>query len=753
MAKSLTQSRKRRDKRKLDAMLNALPESLELSGDCEIQAATSEDNKLPTVDVVLYTGAKVNLGGFYHPVVVDIEGIDTTKKSRPILLDHDTSQIVGHTTKVLKEGQGKRQVVRVQGVLSAAGDGGPADEVIRLSKAGYPWQASIGASGVSRPQFVPSGETIRANGRLHEGPLFYFAKTRLREATITALGADDDTSASISAKSNGGEDYMPTFSDWLKAQDVDEDSLTPRLKAAYQAEYNEEFEIEASDSGDGERSVPKGQGQETRGERLDRDIAAGADDVVTRAAKDYAYIAEIEAICGDNKQILATALKDRLPVATVKVLVENAALKASRQDTAGSGGFDSFNVVVKAGRDDSNTLALDAALSLSCGVTPEALLNPYGSLNASQRHAVRSEFIRPVDEKTLDLAMTHYKNLGIRDALHILARNQGYTGVWGSGRDAIKAAFTSLALPNVFGPVVERKLIQHYQDQDRSWQQLVKVGSVRDFRRTTSGFKIYGTGYWERITGDGELPHGQLKEAGGYSNKAETYGQMNMLTRQDIINDDLGVLNGIAEMMTYYAMLMPEIETMRTIVNLQANNVVSAGNGNLLTGGGTAFDLEALEDLYETFKNHKDADAQLPKDAGKPQPKIKVTPKILLLPSELELKAEKLLSQEFLAVGGSESTDGLISNRNVMYGKFNRVYSPWLSDTAISANASATAYYLFADPNVIPAVEIVYLNGVQRPTIESIEPRPEVLGMGFRGYMDFGVESQDPLGVAKATGA
>ena len=89
-----------------------------------------------------------------------------------------------------------------------------------------------------------------------------------------------------------------------------------------------------------------------------------------------------------------------------------------------------------------------------------------------------------------------------------------------------------------------------------------------------------------------------------------------------------------------------------------------------------------------------------------------------------------------------------------MAGKFELIKSHHLGDAAVcGANASSTAYYLFADPRLVPAVEIVYLNGVQRPTIETVEPAPEVLGMGFRGWFDFGIEGQDGLGVAKATGA
>ncbi|EMI44155.1 hypothetical protein [Rhodopirellula sp. SWK7] len=52
----------------------------------------------------------------------------------------------------------------------------------------------------------------------------------------------------------------------------------------------------------------------------------------------------------------------------------------------------------------------------------------------------------------------------------------------------------------------------------------------------------------------------------------------------------------------------------------------------------------------------------------------------------------------------------------------------------------------------MPAFEIVFLNGRRTPVIERVEMPPNMLGMGFRSYIDFGVNSQDHRAAVKVTG-
>ena len=88
---------------------------------------------------------------------------------------------------------------------------------------------------------------------------------------------------------------------------------------------------------------------------------------------------------------------------------------------------------------------------------------------------------------------------------------------------------------------------------------------------------------------------------------------------------------------------------------------------------------------------------------------------------------------------------------NPHQGKFRAEVSRYLANTQYTG-ASAKAWYLLADPNDLPVIEVAFLNGQESPTIETAEADFNVLGVQMRGYHDFGVALQDPKGGCKAKG-
>ena len=127
--------------------------------------------------MVAYTGGAMRLGGWPYPVVVDLAGLRVTRKSRPILKDHDRGSIVGHTDDI----KISERSLEVAGVISGVGT--TAQEVIATSENGFPWQASLGASA-DKVVFIPEGKTAKANGRDHNGPLYIARKSTLGEVSF-----------------------------------------------------------------------------------------------------------------------------------------------------------------------------------------------------------------------------------------------------------------------------------------------------------------------------------------------------------------------------------------------------------------------------------------------------------------------------------------------------------------------------------------------------------------------------------------
>ena len=77
--------------------------------------------------------------------------------------------------------------------------------------------------------------------------------------------------------------------------------------------------------------------------------------------------------------------------------------------------------------------------------------------------------------------------------------------------------------------------------------------------------------------------------------------------------------------------------------------------------------------------------------------------------------------------------------------------SRYLSNSHYAGN-SAKAWYLLADPNDLPVIEVAFLNGQEAPTIETAEADFSVLGIQLRGYHDFGCALQDNRAGVKSKG-
>jgi hypothetical protein len=114
--------------------------------------------------------------------------------------------------------------------------------------------------------------------------------------------------------------------------------------------------------------------------------------------------------------------------------------------------------------------------------------------------------------------------------------------------------------------------------------------------------------------------------------------------------------------------------------------------------------------------------------------------KILLVPSSLKVAAETLMKS--LTVQVTTEKNKTEPTINPHAGKYEVVSTPYLSSAAFPGN-SATAWYLFADPLRLAALEVAFLGGQNRPTVERADADFNILGVQFRGYIDFGVKEQD----------
>jgi hypothetical protein len=263
--------------------------------------------------------------------------------------------------------------------------------------------------------------------------------------------------------------------------------------------------------------------------------------------------------------------------------------------------------------------------------------------------------------------------------------------------------------------------------------------TVSDFKQHTS-YNLIGDLEYEEVGAGGSIKHGTLSDE-SFTNQAKTYARMLAITRQDIINDDLGALTAVPTKLGRGAAL--KMNKIFWAEFLDNNSFFTSGRNNLETsnalsiGGLTTAELAFLEQ-----KSPDNADGE----AGSP---LGIMPSILLVPNGLNVTATQLMNTTNVDVTTTANTP--LPNSNPHAGKFRVVRSSYLSDATLGGAYSATTWYLLADPMDLPVIEVAALNGNTSPTIETADADFSTLGIQMRGYSDVGVNKQNYLAGVKST--
>jgi phage major head subunit gpT-like protein len=369
------------------------------------------------------------------------------------------------------------------------------------------------------------------------------------------------------------------------------------------------------------------------------------------------------------------------------------------------------------------------------------------------RAAGLNEIEKYYDEKTLEAAHRAYPR-GMRPTRLIehYARRGGYTGsVQDDLSSAIRAArkateiqaagswgpsTTGASIGSMLAAVANKFLRAAFDAVESSWRQIAAVRSAPDFKQITT-WSLTGDLTFKKLPPGGEIKHGQV-DATSYTNQVDTFARMLGLDRRDLINDDLSAFGQIARRLGRGG----AIALNRLFWGIFLNNsaVFTSGRNNLITGAGTTLQLSQLDVLNQKFLLQTDPDGNI----------LAVNAAILLVPPALAVTAQTLMSSTMVASGATTAPG--TPTTNPWAGKFRVVTSAYMQDSTLTGN-SATAWYLIADPNDLPLIEVAFLNGQQTPIVEESDSDFGMLGRAYRGYFDIGVAIQEYRAGAKSAGA
>jgi len=337
-----------------------------------------------------------------------------------------------------------------------------------------------------------------------------------------------------------------------------------------------------------------------------------------------------------------------------------------------------------------------------------------------------------------DQVTSEAKRLGCRSIMAIIEAGCRMNGINAVGpNELLKAGFSTVNLPGILSDSANKLLMDAYKLFPSVARLTSKTLSARDFK-TCTGYRLDDQSVMEELGDGGEIKHGSLSES-SFTFKLATFAKMYNLTRQAIVNDDVGSFAQVPNTLARGAGMALESAWATLLLSNPASFFVG-GHGNYLSSGSSVLSRTSLGAALTALRAQTDA-------SGLP---IMVQPKFLLVPPELEITARELMQSTTTAVTGT--TDARMPSGNAFFGLAEVIVSPFLSNASF-VGATATQWYLLAAPTDLAITGVAFLDGMESPTIESSQSDFDTLGMQFRGYHDFGVCMVDYRAGVKSAGA
>ena len=283
---------------------------------------------------------------------------------------------------------------------------------------------------------------------------------------------------------------------------------------------------------------------------------------------------------------------------------------------------------------------------------------------------------------------------------------------------ALRAAFSSADIPNVLSNVAHKFVLAGFGSAGEYWRVVSRAIPVSDFKQV-KGVRLVMSGLLKSLAKGGELQHVDLSDE-ARNIQAATKGSIVGITREDLINDDLGVLALIPE---HFGLMAGR--TINTDV-FGAISTTGSDYGATATG---ALNLDNVAAAYAKAMTIKDGE-------GNP---LGLMPNILLCSPTNYITARGIYQSETIT-GASSKT----ARDNVMRGVLNPVTAPYLP-------ATGTAYWLFNE--AFPLVDVAFLGGRQTPVVETANVDFNQLGIQMRCYFDYGASKGETKAALYSTGA
>jgi len=285
--------------------------------------------------------------------------------------------------------------------------------------------------------------------------------------------------------------------------------------------------------------------------------------------------------------------------------------------------------------------------------------------------------------------------------------------------------------PALLGNAARTAILRGYQEVEEQFDQFTRAVNVPDFKPTS----LVGLGAFSNldiVPEGGEYKYGTFSEQ-SQSMRLVTYGKLFSITRQAVINDDLGVFNDVPRKMGQAAKRTLANAVYQLLISnpnlADGHALFSAEHGNLLAGA--TITSNSVSAMQAAMALQKDADGNV----------IRVPMKSLLVPVALSGAALTVRASQF-EVGAQRNN----TTPNIVQNTFDVI-----SDGRLDA-ASSTAWYGVANSAFVDGIVVGYLDGNQTPFLDQHEGFT-VDGVAWKVRLDAAPAIADYRGLYKNPGA
>ena len=348
--------------------------------------------------------------------------------------------------------------------------------------------------------------------------------------------------------------------------------------------------------------------------------------------------------------------------------------------------------------------------------------------------------------ETVDLDPGEFRGMKLIDLARECLERDGVKTRGMLAQDLVAKAFTHRSstgmaatgdFPILQENVIHKVLLAAWATTPDKWTRFCSRGTVSDFK-PHKRYRMGSFGALSPLNEAGEFAQKSIPDGDRQSQQAGTAGNIIGITRQAIINDDLGAFSTLASGLGRAAKLSVEVKVFAELalngglgpVMTDGKTLFHVDHGNI--GAGAALSAAALDANRVLMGSQKDLSGN---------ELLELTPAVLLLSLALGGQAR--------VINDSQYDPDTLANKAQM--KAN-VAGKMFKDIVDTARITGTRRYLFADPAISPVIEVAFLDGQDMPFLEMKEGW-KVDGIEWKVRLDFGVAAVDHRGAVTDAGA